>query len=217
MGQKTAIVPPARDGLVKKWFSVLLHPTAFFETLREESQIGPPLKFAYLMVLVAWMLYMGLTAMVTSPLSSTRLSLPKFAVFMAVKMAELPLLAGFVGGLVIWGIGRNLGNPRSTYKQSISIACYSLAIIPLTVVVGLLGGLISPRLGLGQLLWLYGFYIGARGLIVLHKSKPIPTFVLVGVLAMIVEGSGYYALNHARAQPHPSKIGNTYFENPSSG
>lgn len=211
MGQEAAIVPPVRDGLVKTWFSILLHPAAFFESLREESQLGPPLKFAYLMVLVAWILSLGLTAMGMSPLSSTSLPLPKLAVFMAVKMAELPLLAGFVGGLVIWVIGRNLGNPSSIYKQSVSIACYSLAIIPLTVVVGLFGGLITPRLGLGQLLWLYGFYIGARGLIVLHKAKPIPTFVLVGVLAMIVEGSGYYALNHTRVQPHPSKIGNTDF------
>jgi hypothetical protein len=115
-------------------------------------------------------------------------------------MAEFPLLAGFLGGLVVWCIGRNLGDARGTYKQSVGISCYALAIFPLTTVAGGLGSLVSPGSNLGQVLWLWGFYIVARGIIVLHRSRPVQTFVVLGVLALAVEGFSFYAMNQARAR-----------------
>lgn len=61
---------------------------------------------------------------------------------------------------------------------------------------GSLSGAI-PGASSGQIVFLYGFYIVARGLIVVHRTRPVYTYVLFGLIALLVEGGGYYAMQRA--------------------
>lgn len=182
-------------GLLNTWISILRDPGSFFASIREPNRLGPPFAFAYSMVFLCWVLNLTLSAL--SLLSTTPEKLPRYAVFLAVQMAQLPLGAGFLGGLMVWGIARNYGAPDATYKSAVGICCYSLAIMPIAAVVGFLTGHISPKLGGGQIVFLYGFYIVARGLIGMHRTRPGYTYVLFGLIALLVQGMGYYAYQRA--------------------
>ncbi len=192
----TAPAASAKRGLIKTWTAVLLHPAEFFESLQAENRLGPPIGFAYLMVLASFCVVAASAFAGLSP--TPKYGLSRMVVFMAVRLAELPLLAGFLGGLFIWFIGRILGNAGVSYKQSVGIACYSMAIFPLSSLAGLLGTLIAPQVEFGQVVWLYGFYIVAKGIIALHRSRPVPTFVVLAVLGLMVESFSFFAMKNAR-------------------
>lgn len=194
-GTRAPSVASPLGGLFHTWISVLRDPGGFFGSVREPDRLGPPFVFAYAMVSIGWVLVVTLSTVLRTP--ETVGKLPHYALFMAVRMAELPLLAGFFGGLVIWGIARNYGAPDATYKSAVGLACYSLAVMPIATLVGIPLGSISPQLGGGQIVFLYGFYIVAQGLIVRHRTRPIYTYVVFAFIALFVQGAGYYAMQRA--------------------
>ncbi len=184
-----------RRGLFKTWAQVLLHPASFFDSIRDERRFGPPLRFAYAMAAVAWVVSAARVLTGTAPLGKH--SATELILFTAAKLAQLPLEVGFIGGFLLLKLGRWVGGAEGSYRQAFGVCCYSLAVLS----VGGLPGALFPAVGTatGLTLMAYGVYIAATGVVVLQRSKRIPTFVAFGLLALGLAALGHYALEHRRA------------------
>ena len=189
-----AVSPFPNRSLFETWVEVLLRPGRFFESIRDERRLGPPLRFGFAMVGFIWVVWTALEAAGVVPLGKH--SLGELALFMAARVGQLPLEAGFIGGFLLLRLGRLLGGTGGSYKQAVGICCYSLAALSLG---GIPLGFSFPTLGFsaGMLMTAYGFYIAATGVIVVLRSRRIPTLVSFGLLALGMDVFMFHVLHHA--------------------
>jgi len=192
-----APTPSPRTGTLATWLEVMLRPSTFFESIRDDRRFGPPIAFAYAMVTVAWLI--TTVALLTGVTPLGKQSLGEMLVFTAVKAVQLPLEAGFIGGLALTAIAHRLGSREGTYRQSVGVCCYSMAAYPAGCAVGALGRLVSPSLGMaaGGAFLVYGVYIAASGTIVVHRLKRNPTLLVFGVLGLAFMGMFTHVINRA--------------------
>jgi hypothetical protein len=176
--------------------AVLVRPSRFFQSIPGETRFGPPL----LVALMATMTAAGIVTVyaligLVRPSSDGVGSLVAFTV---AKMLQLALFDTFIGGAVLHVIARWLGGVGS-YRQSVAIAAYSMVVVPITSLIGVIP---SPHIGV--LPWLYGFYIAATGVIVLHKTAVRRTFIVFGVCGLLTMTLAIVAVNRA-AKNHTSE------------
>ena len=188
--------PPAATpapGIVQAFVGVLTRPADFYASVRDAGGFGAPVVFALVMGLVSGVIgavyaFIGLGAMA----GATGAAVGAFAGASAIIMTPIVAVIGcFVGGAIVHVISLIAGG-KGTYEQSVRVAGYAAAIMP-----------ISSLLGFMQLLptlaGLYGLYLCAVGLITIHAADRKKTYAVTGVLAAILILFGIVGMIAGRA------------------
>ncbi len=167
-------------GVVQAFATVLTKPAEFFESIRAQTGFGAPIVFALVMGLFA-----GVLSAVIQALGLGAAGGPggRAGVGMAIAGIVLsPTIAvavgSFVGGAIVHVIAL-VANGKGTYEQSVRIASYSLAVLPI-------GALLAVSPFLPTLANLYGLWIVVAGVIAIHLGDRKRTFVAAAVLAVAV-------------------------------
>ncbi len=166
---------------------MLTRPAQFFATaaVREQKGLGRPLLFTVVMLLggdafVAISLFHRFGVGAQGSEVDVRQGIFGWMLDLLVVSAVLAVVGVFIGGAVIHVIGRVAG-AEGTYEQSVRIACYATAVLPVAAVLSFI-----PVLPTEAVAYVYGIYIVARGLIAVEAANPRTTFITCGVLALIL-------------------------------
>jgi hypothetical protein len=188
----SAVPPFDPKAVLDAAIAVVTKPAEFFASAKIKGEVGfvPMIIFAVCMGVVAGVL--GAVVVILKSLTFGAAG-AAFGVFAAIGGIILQpifaVIAVFVGGGIVHVIALISGG-KGTYEQSARIAAYSLAVVPIAAVLGLLP--IAPILA-----WLYGLYITALGIFALHEgAKRQTVYIVLGVLAGIwalVTVTGYIA------------------------
>jgi hypothetical protein len=181
--------PPSPQGsspvdfaaLVPSWVGVLTKPVPFWESVKTQTGLGPPLVFAAVMGVVYGVIVaiyavvgLGMTAGMTGGALGAAAGLG-----MIVLGPVFAIIGGsFIGGAIVHVISLIAGG-KGSFEHSVRIASYSLAVIPI-------GALLAIIPLVRYLPSFYGLYLVALGVIALHQSDRKRTFVVAGVLAGIM-------------------------------
>lgn len=163
-------------GIVQAFKGVLTKPADFYASVRDVGGLGAPVVFALVMGLVSGVIsalyaLAGLGAMAggaAGPLAGAS----------AVITSPISAVIGcFVGGAIAH-VASMIAGGKGTYEQSVRVAGYAGAIMPLSA-------LLSFVPFLRYLPALYGLYLVAVGLITIHGAERRRTYAVMGVLAAI--------------------------------
>lgn len=172
--------PAPQPGILDAFKAVLTKPAEFYASVRDVGGFGGPLVFAIVMGLVSGVIsacyaFFGLGAIG----GGTGAAIGAFAGFSAIIMSPIFAVLGcFIGGAIVHVISLIAGG-KGTYEQSVRVAGYAAAVMPISALVTFV-----PLLRL--LPGLYGLYLVALGLIAIHAADRKKTFVSVGVLGLIL-------------------------------
>jgi hypothetical protein len=173
--------PPAAQapGIVQAFVSVLTRPASFYASVRDVGGYGAPVVFALVLGIAAGLisaayLVIGLGA-AGGPWGG---AIGAAAGFGTVIMTPIFAVIGcFVGGAIVHVVSLIAGG-KGTYEQSVRVAGYAAAVMPIGALVGFV-----PLLRF--LPTLYGLYLVAQGLIAIHAAERTKTYVTTGVLAAL--------------------------------
>ncbi len=163
-------------GIVEAFVGVLTRPTAFFESVRGQTGFGAPILFALVMGLAAGALSAAIYGLGLGAARSAGIwaAIAGLALWSAVSAA----CGGFVGGAIVHAVAI-VANGKGTYEQSVRIASYSLAVLPV-------GALLGIATFLPTIANLYAVWIIAAGVIAIHLGDRKRTFAAASVLALLV-------------------------------
>jgi hypothetical protein len=198
----TDVVHPAQQqakvSTLKAAVRVLTEPSAFFTSVADQQRFGPPLLVALLACVTSIAIVLAFAGLGVVPIPAGKGT--EFLTFTVFKLLELAVIGPFIGGAVLHLVARMVGGEGS-YRQSVAIAAYSMAMLPFTSLVGII-----PVPHLGLLLWLYGFYLSAHGVIVLHRTPRTKTFVAFALCGVAVVSFAMVALHRAKRE-HEARQG----------
>jgi hypothetical protein len=172
--------PAGGPGIVQAFVAVLTKPAAFYTSVRDASGLGAPVVFALVMGLASGVIAAVFTVVGLGAASGAMGSaLGAAAGFGAIVMSPVFAVVGcFVGGAIVYLISMIAGG-KGTYEQSVRVAGYASAVMPLSALLGF-----APLLG--TLPSLYGLYLVAQGLIAIHGADRKRTYVVTGVLGALL-------------------------------
>jgi hypothetical protein len=172
--------PAPQPGIFEAFKAVLTRPADFYASVRDVGGFGGPLVFAIVMGLASGLIsacyaLFGLGGVA----GATGAAIGAFAGFSAIILSPIFAVIGcFVGGAIVHVISLIAGG-KGTYEQSVRVAGYAAAVMPISALVTFV-----PILRV--LPGLYGLYLVAMGLLAIHAADRRKTFVSVGVLAAIL-------------------------------
>jgi len=156
---------------------VLARPSEFYASVKDQAGLGPPLVFA---------LAMGVAAgVITAVLSLVGLrgaagALAGAAVgFGAILLSPIFTMIGVVIGGAVAHVISLIAGGKGTFEQSLRVAAYASAVMPIAALVGFV-----PLVNI--LPSLYGLYLVAIGLVVVHAADRRKTFISVAVLGALL-------------------------------
>ena len=177
----SAPAPAAKaPGIVQAFVAVLTKPASFYASVRDLGGFGAPLVFALVMGLVSGVIgavfsVLGLTAAAGAMGGAVGAA----AGFAGILMAPIFAIIGcFVGGAIVHVVSL-IASGKGTYEQSVRVAGYAAAVMPIGALLGFV-----PLLNV--LASLYGLYLVVQGLIAVHAADAKRTYVCAAVLAAIL-------------------------------
>jgi hypothetical protein len=165
--------PVSAQGIVQAFVAVLTRPASFFESVKGQTGYGPPLVFAIVMGVVGGVIHAIFTFANIIPVFGFMAG-----VGMIILMPIFAVIGCFIGGAIVHIVAMIAGG-KGTFEQSVRIAGYSAAILPVSAVLTFI-----PVVR--HLPAFYGLYIAALGIIALHLADRRKTFVITGVLAAVM-------------------------------
>jgi hypothetical protein len=176
-----ASAPSASPGLGEAFVGVLTRPAPFYESLRGQAGLGPPLIFAAVVGLAAGVInaiyaVIGLGA--AAGMAGSAIGLAAGLGMLILMPIMAVVLGSFVGGAIVHVVALIAGG-KGSFEHSVRIASYALAVMPI-------GTLLLPVPLVRYLPSFYGLYLVALGIIALHLADRKKTFVVTGVLAGIM-------------------------------
>jgi hypothetical protein len=193
----TPSAPPSpaaqAPGIVQAFVAVLTRPSSFYASVRDVGGFGSPVVFALVVGIVAGVinavyLVLGLGAAG----GAMGGAIGAAAGFGTIIMTPIFAVIGcFVGGAIVHVISLIAGG-KGSYEQSVRVAAYAAAIMPIS-------SLLSFVPVLRFLPGLYGLYLVAVGLITIHAADRKKTYVVTGVLAVLLVIFGIMGLLATRA------------------
>ncbi|HEY6002917.1 MAG TPA: YIP1 family protein [Anaeromyxobacter sp.] len=188
--------PPAAQapGIVQAFVGVLTKPASFYASVRDAGGFGSPVVFALVLGIVAGVIsaayaVLGIGAAGAGPMGGAMVG------FSAIIATPIVAVIGcFVGGAIVHVVSLIAGG-KGTYEQSVRVAGYAAATMPISA-------LLSFVPFLQFVVFLYGLYLAAQGIIAIHAANRTKTYVVTGVLAVLVVVLGIMATvaGHAMQQ-----------------
>lgn len=172
--------PSAAPGILQAFVGVLTKPADFYASVRTASGLGAPLVFAVVMGLVSGVITavfatIGLGAAAGAMGGAFGAGMGVVSILLSPIFA---VIGCFVGGAIVHVISMIAGG-RGTFEQSVRVAGYASAVMPIGAVLGFVPLLnVLPNL--------YGLYLVALGLVAIHAADRKRTFASVAVLAALV-------------------------------
>lgn len=168
------------SSIIPSFVGVLTRPTPFYESVRGQTGLGPPLVFAAAMGLVYGVI-VAIYAMVGLGIAGGALggAIGAAAGFSMIILGPIFAVIGgsFIGGAIVHVISLIAGG-KGSFEQSVRISSYALAVMPIGAVLAFI-----PLVR--YLPSFYGLYLIALGIIAIHLADRKKTFVVTGVLAGI--------------------------------
>ncbi len=165
--------PVSASALVQTFIAVLTRPATFFESVKGQTGYKDPLVFAVVMGLVGGVIHAVLSLARLLPVAAAGAGLA-----MIILMPIFSVLGCFIGGAIVHVVAMIAGG-KGSFEHSVRIAGYSSAVLPVSAVLSF-----APILQ--HLPSFYGLYVAALGIIALHLADRRRTFVVTGVLAVIL-------------------------------
>jgi hypothetical protein len=193
----TPSAPPSpaaqAPGIVQAFVAVLTKPATFYASVRDVGGFGSPVVFALVLGLAAGVInaaYMVLGLGAVGGVMGGAIGAA--AGFGTLIMTPIFAVIGcFVGGAIVHVVSLIAGG-KGSYEQSVRVAAYAAAIMPI-------GALVSFVPALRFLPGLYGLYLVAVGLIAIHAADRTKTWVVMGVLAALLVVFGVMGMLATRA------------------
>jgi len=172
---------PTAQGLVQAFVGVLTRTSSFFESLRTQSGLAPPLVFAAAMGLLSGAIHalyavVGLGA-AGGPLGGAFGAVAGFGMIVVAPFLAV-IVGSFIGGAIVHVIALLAGG-KGSFEHSVRVASYVQAVMPLSAVLAFI-----PLVRHAPSF--YGLYLVALGIIALHLADRRKTFTIAGVLAAVL-------------------------------
>jgi hypothetical protein len=165
-------------GIVQAFTSVLTKPASFYASVRDVGGYGAPVVFALVLGVVAGVINAAYFVLGIGAAGAAGAGVSVGAGLAQIITTPIGAVIGcFVGGAVVHLVSLIAGG-KGTYEQSVRVAGYAGAVMPIT-------SLVSFAPGLGILPVLYGLYVAAQGLIAIHAADRTKTYVVTGILALL--------------------------------
>ena len=176
----SSAAPGAAPGIFQAFTAVLTRPGEFYASVRGASGFGAPVVFALVMGVVSGVVAAVYTVIgLGAAAGAMGGALGTAAGLSAIVMSPVFAVVGcFVGGAIVHVISM-IASGRGTYEQSVRVAGYASAVMPIGALLGFL-----PLLNV--LPSLYGLYLVAQGLIAIHAADRKRTYVATAVLAALL-------------------------------
>jgi hypothetical protein len=189
----SAPASPAAPGIGQAFKDVLTKPAAFYASVRDAGGLGGPVVFALVLgiasgVISAAYAILGLGAGGAMGGAGIR------AVTALILTPVVAVIGCFVGGAIVHVISLLAGG-KGTYEQSVRVAGYAGATMPISALVSVVSVLQIP-------VFLYGLYLVVQGLVAIHGADRTKAYIVTGVLACLVVILGVVSMLFGLAMHH---------------
>ncbi len=188
--QDPAPAAAAAQSLVQSFVAVLVRPAAFFESIRSQTGLGAPIVFAAVMGAVAGVLRAVFAILGVGTGLGVLAGLGAIVIMPVVAV----VLGSFVGGAIVHVIALVAGG-KGTFEQSVRVSSYSMAVMPIVALAGLVPLLdVVPQI--------YGLYLVVLGIVAIHTADRKRAFVVAGILAgllVLITVAGLFTARAAKS------------------